>query len=90
MCQAAIDLKEAVKKDSTILYEAGYCDGLVQGVSYMRVLTDAVCFREGITPGQRIRVVIKYLNDHPAELDEEGAYLVAKAMHQAFPCPENK
>jgi len=66
-------------------YRDGYCSGLVFGVSSA---SPHVCPDERVTSGQQIRVVLKYLQEHPGELHLDDAMLVEKALAKAFPCPK--
>jgi hypothetical protein len=61
----------------------GYCTGLVNGVTNA---SPRVCPDEAVTTGQTLRVVVKYLEDHPEELHLDNAVLVEKALAKAFPC----
>ena len=45
------------------------------------------CPPDNATIGQSVRVVVKYLEDHPAELHEQDSLLIVKALDGAFPCP---
>ncbi len=45
--------------------------------------------REVIT-GQLVRVVVKYLKDHPADLHGNGGLLTLTAFREAFPCKEGE
>src|ERR1700694_821959 len=50
-------------------YEAwrdGYCRGIVRGVS---AASSLICPQDGVTSGQEIRVVLKFLQDHPEKLN---------------------
>lgn len=76
------------------LYSAGHCLGLVSGV--MDTLTivnsslprhEQVCYPpQGIQYGQAVRIVVKYLNDHPTELHRDAASLTVAALRVAYPC----
>jgi len=46
------------------------------------------CFPEetGITTGQAVRVIVKYLKDHPEHLHLPAAVLTLDALQHAFPC----
>jgi len=87
-CQATVDNMNDRTK-SIDPFDAGYCMGLVHGVSFLGEAHGTSC-DVGVSLGQEVRVVVKYLNDHPAELDEDGAILVAEALHRAWPCPNKK
>lgn len=64
-------------------YQAGFCSGYVNGVWNT---SDKFCDPKGITLGQVVRVVLKYLNDHPERLHEHEAELVVDALRAAWPC----
>jgi hypothetical protein len=64
-------------------YREGFCNGLVEGVSNA---SSKVCRKEEVTNGQELRVVLKYLQDHPEELHLRSSALVEKALAKAFPC----
>jgi len=45
------------------------------------------CFPEkGINNGQAVRIVLKYLNEHPADLHLNQTVLSIAALHNAYPC----
>lgn len=47
----------------------------------------AICL-SGKSYKQNLRVIVKYLRDHPADLHMPLGYLGAKALLEAFPCPK--
>lgn len=49
----------------------------------------AICL-SGKSYKQDLRVIVKYLRDHPADLHKPLGYLGAKALLEAFPCPKEK
>jgi Rap1a immunity proteins len=61
----------------------GFCSGIVLGILYASPL---VCQDPNVTLGQGIRVVDKYLRDHPEKLHLTGLQLAREALSQAFPC----
>ena len=74
-----------------------FCLGIVQGVkNTMQALCSAeagighkyrVCFPEGgITNGQAVRIVVKYLEEHPEDLHEHEVVLLMRAYYDAYPC----
>ena len=71
---------EQTKFDS---YRVGICNGLVEGVGDV---SPRVCRDSSVTYGQQLRVVVKYLQDHPEELHLRNTALVEKALAKAFPC----
>ena len=44
------------------------------------------CVPTDASDGQLVKVVTKYLNEHPEELHTDAAGLVANALQDAFPC----
>lgn len=90
-CTAIINLVE-----NNIIPESemrcGHCAGYIQGISAMNALYKAYdqptffCMPDEVNNGQKIKVVIKYLNDHPEKLHEHEAGLVLLAFMEAFPC----
>ncbi|MGF6199798.1 Rap1a/Tai family immunity protein [Pseudomonas laurylsulfatiphila] len=73
--------------------DATFCLGLTQGVRHtMRLVNEKLppqyqtCFPSGITNGQGMRIVLKYLQDHPDRLHEQDSDLVYLAYKTAYPC----
>lgn len=44
------------------------------------------CLSDGVTPNQTVRVIAKWLEDHPARLHELAIGLVLSALKDNFPC----
>jgi len=87
-CQQAVEATgEAKWKDANESFDAGFCLGLVQGVSYASA---DVCTGEGVTFSQMERVVVKFLQDNPKKLNLNQTTLVVKALSKAFPCLKKK
>lgn len=62
-CQQAVEaIDKATWKDAHESFDAGFCLGLVQGVSYASA---DVCTGESVTFSQMERVVVKFLQDNP-------------------------
>jgi hypothetical protein len=75
-------------------YNEGKCIAFVIGVDAgyqmdrgVDGMQSHVCMPEGVTYGQMVKVVVKYLNDHPEELHHPAALLTLNALIGAFPCP---
>lgn len=90
-CTLAVKAVDGAKVDG--YYDVGYCLGLTQGVRQtMKIQNEGLpavhrtCFPEGITNGQGVRVVLKFLQDNPAELQEPAVSLVYRAYRLAYPC----
>lgn len=87
-CQIHVKSMEdrSYKENTFEAYRDGYCSGLVYGVSSA---SPDICPSEGVTGGQQVRVVLKYLQDHPEELHLDDALLAERALAKAFPCKKN-
>jgi len=64
-------------------WRSGVCDGLVTGIMYA---SSTICHDPDVTLGQAMRVVEKYLQDHPERLHLSNTMLTNEALTQAFPC----
>ena len=83
-CKAAVEFAEGRDwKSGGEAFDMGFCLGLVEGVAYV---SPEVCTSKDVTHGQEVRVVLKYLNDHPEKLTLRRERLVEAALAQAFPC----
>lgn len=69
--------------NSNLAWETGYCQGIVSTLSYME---DQLCFPKGVTTGQQIRVIVRYINDRPERMHENFKALALEAMKAAWPC----
>jgi hypothetical protein len=49
---------------------------------------DIVCIPEGATNVQIIKVIEKYLNNHPELLHTKGPFFINKAIREAWSCKE--
>ena len=67
----------------------GVCIGVIGAlVYYGKFLADTpFCAPQGSTHGQALRVVIADLERGPADLHVQFAFLAARALHRAWPCP---
>jgi hypothetical protein len=87
-CQQAVEaIDKTTWKDANESFNAGFCLGLVQGVSYASA---DVCTGEGVTFSQMERVVVKFLQDNPKKLNLNQSTLVQTALFKAFPCLKKK
>lgn len=63
---------------------------LLQG--YVRGVLDSTsgltCIPSGVTLGQSMAVVKKYLRDHPENWNWKASWIVSVAIMEAFPCPK--
>jgi hypothetical protein len=83
-CQAVVDTADKPNwRDVHEAWNVGFCLGLAQGIPYGSPL---VCPPAGVTNGQSVRVVVKFLNDNPEKLNLDEDELVTLALSKAFPC----
>lgn len=77
LCRAAVRSTDEPKEDFTKqeIYNTG---GIADFIQDDATLT-------GIPRGQLIRVVQKYMTDHPEELNKGSSWLVRQAIVKAFP-----
>src|SRR5690242_5206462 len=61
----------------------GYCAGLVDGLVYAE---RDLCFPTGATVEQAIRLIVEYIDAHPARLEENFRRLALEAIHRSWPC----
>jgi hypothetical protein len=96
-CNAAVSFADSGAlhdSDDINFGRAGYCLGLVQGITqlnkyYELMLKGKSLFctpSGGIKNGQAARIVVKYLRDHPEKLHEHESFLVIEAFREAYPC----
>ena len=85
-------LSKIVESPGSII-GAGICMGMVRGIigtnhEYaVKTKTAFFCLPiEGIKYTQAVRVVVKYLKEHPEKLHESAASLAIASLTEAFPC----
>jgi hypothetical protein len=49
-------------------------------------IVDAFCIPKGVTMGQMIAVVVKYVDEHPEDMHSEFLFLAHEALLTAWPC----
>ena len=84
-CQLSVQLLDHPKVPQNNLesWRDGYCRGIVRGVASV---SRVVCGGDNVTHSQEVRVVVKYLQDHPQQLNVEGGLLIQMALAKAFLC----
>jgi hypothetical protein len=98
-CNAAIvevDHSDVAKPSDAL--SVGLCFGMVRGVMETMLVWQIAdnahkqepfwgsCIPADVSPTQAVRIVVKYLNDHPEELNRGDSTLVMSALSKAFPC----
>lgn len=66
-------------------FAAGYCLGMVRSLSTVSGAFKA-CLPTGVTGGQTVRVVVAFINRHPARMHEPFEGLAIEAIREAWPC----
>jgi len=81
--RAPIEIVEATK--------VGQCSGAIDAIFMLRrALDQSIRFcppPRGVTLRQNAKIVVKYLNDHPEQTNDDFTLLVIRAFDQAWPCP---
>lgn len=74
-------------------FAMGQCMGMLEGVSGSAQIlstqlpeTMKTCLPQSYNNGQGVRVVVKYLRDHPKDLNLPASFLVMMSLKTAFPC----
>lgn len=73
--------------------QIGQCIGAIMAVGYLGRSLDpriTFCIPTEATLAQLTKMVLKYMDDHPAELHEEFPLLVLKTFRRAWPCQAPK
>lgn len=92
-CQASIRFMND-NSEITDEFGQGKCLGIVEAVMGTTIVRNnqlpkesRICFPEaGITNGQGIRIVVKYLQETPSLLHLNDTILVMTALGRAYPC----
>jgi len=79
--------KAEISSKDTSYYEVGNYAGFIYGVYDAYELNDLTCPGDGVTKGQVLAVVAKFLKANPERWNEPAFYLVKDALKGAFPCP---
>jgi hypothetical protein len=80
--RAPIDKIEAVK--------VGECSGAIDAIFMLRRALDQsirFCPPPRVALGQNVKIVVKYLDDHPKQMNDDFTLLVVRAFNQVWPCP---
>lgn len=100
-CNAALLLAD--QKSTTVqeLVDGQSCNSLVRGVMETMMVWQVItemnhqdangehgCIPTAVLTNQAIRVVVKYLNDNPAQLHLGDTVLIRVALRNAFPCAQ--
>jgi len=77
-----------------VAYTEGVIDGVVSEAAYVNVKTgketpEPYCLPKAES-GQLVRIVLKYIRNHPEEAHQPTAFLIVVALQEAFPCATEK
>lgn len=86
------------------LIGAGECLGIIDGtvdglaiarefysVSLGRKLPPIICWpKQEVSKRQALHIVVKYLEEHPENLQKTDSQLITQALMNAFPCSYNR
>ena len=70
----------------------GYVAGISQGVEssetihHVKTAQKIFCLPEGVTTIQKVRIIRKYIGDHPEQANKPAQGQVLMALREAFPC----
>ncbi len=64
----------------------GYIQGVVNSMEVLYPNQPLSCSPDGVTVGQMVDVVKRYLQNHPQTRHEPAVILIATAAREAFPC----
>ncbi|SRR6266404_1578001 len=86
--------KQVTQQSEIEIMKRGYCLGWMNGLTAGIHTSEAIhhdeneifCSPEGNSFGQMVRVIKKYIADHPEHEHLLTELLAAKALQQAFPC----
>jgi hypothetical protein len=92
-CKQVVRLSENDWNGIDVL-DSSACMGQMKGILDMNSIYRVMLMDKGalfcppaeVTVGQSIRVVTKYLEDHPEELHEDSTVLIVKVLHKTFSC----
>jgi hypothetical protein len=92
-CQSVVKVSDGGELPSKQAVEFGYCSGLLEGARTTMWLNKnqlnppyRICFPDDISNEQSARIVVKYLENHPEELNQNPTALALYAFKTAYPC----
>ena len=93
-CQTTVRMMDEEKIAPKDTIDIGQCLGMVEGVRSTFLIYDKqlpkylrICLPDGgISNGQAVRIVSKFLRDNPAQLNLDATFLISVAYQDAYPC----
>jgi Rap1a immunity proteins len=89
-CKAATQNEKLDPQTATI---ASYCNGVIYALASVSDLLSNPMKRScvpAISTEQTMRVVVKFLDDHPERLHENFVQLALEVFHRTWPCPAGR
>jgi hypothetical protein len=80
-CKGWLDREKKVPGPVEALKE-GLCAGFIEGLTYIGTF----CVPSGVTSGQVVAVVVKYIEARPERMHEQFGKLAIEALRAAWPC----
>jgi hypothetical protein len=66
-----------------LLLNGSTCAGIIFGIAFA---APDLCIPNGVTNGQKVRVVVQYIENRPARMHESLFDLALEALRAAWPC----
>jgi hypothetical protein len=82
---SAQEIKDMCRKNEA-RFGDGLCMGFIMGVHDLASGSNEVCAPKGVTIGQVMDVVKKYLNDHPEKGHYSADSVIWIALQEVWPC----
>jgi hypothetical protein len=76
---------KAIVADHPATFDMGRCAGFVHAL-FFAVDGRHFCWPQGVTIGQAVAVVVKYIEARPERMHEHFGMLAIEAMREAWPC----
>jgi hypothetical protein len=85
-CKLFIDERPVRSRPEALL--AGMCEGIIYSIVFMVHTPGRQCadIPSGVTIGQEIRVVVRYIETRPSRMHEPFVSLALEALVDAWPC----
>jgi hypothetical protein len=78
-----------VPADTIEAVKVGECSGAIEAIFMLRRALDPsirFCPPPRVAPGQTVKIVVKYLDAHPEQMNDDFTLLVVRAFDQVWPC----
>jgi hypothetical protein len=81
-----------VPTDKIEATKMGECYGAIDATFMLRRALDRsirFCPPPRVAMEQNVKIVVKYLDDHPEQMNDDFTLLVVRAFNQVWPCPNS-